>query len=134
MEDSPPKTPKSAHLQKNTNTVVELFSSLGACVNPSRIIDCFHLSIFKVKQIKTYVHLLNLTISLMLLPFWQTKLVCHLNFYQVQHITGRVCSWDSLVKRMLRYSYKENITANSLINNCNSCGDINQVFGKVINL
>ena len=56
VEDSPQKTPKSARLQKDTNTVVELFSNLGVCVDPSHILDCFHLSKFKVKQIKTYVH------------------------------------------------------------------------------
>ena len=53
VEDSPQKTPKSVRLQKDTNTVVELFSSLSVCVDPSCILDCFHLSKFKVKQIKS---------------------------------------------------------------------------------
>ena len=45
VEDSPQRTPKSARLQKDTNTVVELFSNLGVCVDPSHILDCFHLTL-----------------------------------------------------------------------------------------
>ena len=52
VEESPPKTPKSTRLQKDTSTVVEIFSSLGVHVESSHILDCFRLGKFKVQQSK----------------------------------------------------------------------------------
>ena len=39
VEEGPPKTPKGAHLQKDTITVVEMFSSLGVRVEPCCILE-----------------------------------------------------------------------------------------------
>ena len=39
IEESPPKTPKSAHLQKDTSAVVEMFSSLGVHDEPCCILE-----------------------------------------------------------------------------------------------
>ena len=52
MEESPPKTSKSMRLQKDTSTVVEIFSGLGVHVGPNHILDCFCLGKFKEQQSK----------------------------------------------------------------------------------
>ena len=39
MEEGPPITPKSAHLQKDTSTVVEIFSSVGFRIEPCCILE-----------------------------------------------------------------------------------------------
>ena len=39
MEEGPPITPKSAHLQKDTSTVVEIFSGVGFRIEPCCILE-----------------------------------------------------------------------------------------------
>ena len=50
VEESPPKTFKSVRLQKDMESVSEIFASISVQVNPSRILDCYRLGKFKSPQ------------------------------------------------------------------------------------
>ena len=50
IEESPPKTFRSVRLQKDMESVSEIFSRIKVQVNPSQILDCYRLGKFKFQQ------------------------------------------------------------------------------------
>ena len=81
MEESPPKTPKSTRLQKDTSIMVEIFSSLGVHVESSHIsLTVFVWENLKYSNENLGSFWLNFIVLSIILLFLQTKLLCYLLF------------------------------------------------------
>ena len=50
IEESPPKTPKNVRLQKDINSISQIFDSINVSVKSTQILDCCRLGQFKVQQ------------------------------------------------------------------------------------
>ena len=50
IEECPPKTPKSARLQSDSNAVSKICSSMDVHIEPNQVVDCFRLGKFKSNQ------------------------------------------------------------------------------------
>ena len=50
VEENPPKTPRNVWLQKDMETISQIFKSINVRIDPTHILDCFRLGRFKLQQ------------------------------------------------------------------------------------
>ena len=80
VEESPPKTFKSVRLQKDMESVSEIFASISVQVNPSQILDCYRLGNSSLHRLDLDLFWLNSYDQLMLLPSLLTGGHCQVPF------------------------------------------------------
>ena len=71
VEESPPKTFKSVRLQKDMESVSEIFASISVQVNPSQILDCYRLESQQTRPRPILVKLLrSIDVTAILANWW----------------------------------------------------------------
>ena len=60
MEECPPNTSRSAHLQKDTNVVATVFGGIDVIIESTQIVDCYRMGKVKSHQTRPWPILVKL--------------------------------------------------------------------------
>jgi len=53
IDENPPNTPRSKHLQNDTDAVAKVFGSMEVTVEPSLILNCYQLGKYNLQKSKS---------------------------------------------------------------------------------